>query len=129
AEATVDVRLQVGVVAGASDEVVVLLVDPVLPFTTRYQVSARAVSSYLWSFANIAAGRYLLGGGTDRDNDDLIGDDGEWFGAWPNLDSATPLDLAAGATVNGLDFPLQDIVLVPAAVGAGGAKPTFRRLR
>ena len=129
AEATVDVRLQVGVVAGASDEVFVLLVDPVFPFTTRYQVSARAVSSYQWSFANIAAGRYLLVAGTDRDNDDLIGDDGEWFGAWPNLDSATPLDLAAGATVNGLDFPLQDIVLVPAAVGAGGAKPTFRRLR
>jgi len=129
AEATVDVRLQVGVVAGASDEVFVLLVDPVFPFTTRYQVSARAVSSYQWSFANIAAGRYLLVAGTDRDNDDLIGDDGEWFGAWPNLDSATPLDLAAGATVNGLDFPLQDIVLEPAAVGAGGAKPTFRRLR
>jgi serine protease len=127
-----DVRMQVGASAGATDEVFVLLVDP-LTLETYFQASALPGTGYLWNFGSIAAGQYLLVAGTDRDNDDEIGDDGEWFGAWPDLDAPAPIDAVAGSALTGLQFGLQDLVVVPGSAGAGAgagarARRTFRRL-
>lgn len=122
-----DVRMQVGAVAGATDEVFVLLVDP-LTLETYYQASSLPASGYQWSFGGIPSGLYLLVAGTDRDADNEIGDDGEWFGAWPSLDDPAELEVAAGAALSGVQFGLQDLVIVPGAASAGSGRRTFRRL-
>ena len=126
-EVAFDVRLQVGEASPVSDEVFVLLVDP-LTFETAFQTSAFAAQEFEWQFGSVDAGSYLLVAGTDRDNDGEIGDDGELFGAWPNLDDVLPVDVVAGQDVAGLDFSLQDFVVVGQSAGGGRLGRVFRRL-
>ncbi|MFK7742429.1 MAG: S8 family serine peptidase [Planctomycetota bacterium] len=125
------VRLQVGQSTTADETVFVLLVDP-FSFETFYQAETTQAQSYAFVMPGVAAGDYLLVAGTDRDNDDFLGDDGELFGAWPNIDRPTPIEIAAGSSPANIEFRLQDLVTVQ-SVGPGGEllqpRRAFRRLR
>lgn len=118
-------RLQVGASSLPDDTVFVLLVDPDT-LETRYQTETRVGASFAFAFGGVAAGDYLLVAGTDRDDDDLLGDEGELFGAWPSLDNPMPIALAAGQNAVALDFGLQELATVP-SLGLS-ARPAFRRL-
>ncbi len=127
--ASFDVRLQVGATPGVSDEIFVLLVDP-LTFESIAQTSALPANEFVWALVGIATGDYLLVAGTDRDNDNEIGDDGELFGAWPSLDDVAPLPVVGGEDLLGLEFGLQEFEVV--GQSAGGRRlgtATLRRLR
>lgn len=121
----VDVRMQVGASSASGDTVFVLLVDP-LTLETFFQASTTAANDFAYSLAGVTAGEYLLVAGTDRDDDGFLGDAGELFGAWPNLDDVSSLVVAAGVNNVDLEFSLQELVTVESAPGS--ARRTFRRL-
>ncbi len=124
-----DVTVSMGVAgAGSSDTVFVLLVDGTT-FDTVFQ--AETTEAQNWQFhldatsqAPIANGSYLLVAGTDRNNDNVIGDDGELFGIWPNSDSpqAVAVDSQSQVT-SGLDFALELVQQVT------GVRPHGRAFR
>ena len=122
----VAIRLQVGQSTTSTDTCFVLLVDP-LTLETKFQTDTAAGASFLFSFGGITPADYILVAGTDRDDDDLLGDAGELFGAWPSLDAPLILDLAGGENVTSLDFSLQELTTV---LSAGvPERRTYRRLR
>jgi serine protease len=120
-----EVRLQVGASTSTSDEIFVLLVDPTT-LETRYQTSTRNTASFAFSFAGVTSGQYLLVAGTDRDNDQFLGDQGELFGAWPDLDDPQPITIVGGVNNTNLSFGMQDLVTVQSAGGVAGR--SFARL-
>jgi serine protease len=122
----VEVRMQVGASGTLGDTMFVLLVDPIT-LETRYQTSTDAGDGFDFTMGTIAPGDYLLVAGTDRDDDGFLGDDGELFGAWPDLDDVLEITLAAGENASGLEFSMQELVSVTAA--AAQPARTFRRLR
>lgn len=119
--ATVDVRMQVGSNQQSQDEVFVLLLHPD-SFETLFQVSTTAAQNFQYSFHDVPAGNYVLVAGTDRDNNDLLGEEGELFGIWPSLDQPQLLTVPAGATVANLDFSLRELIVItaqrPSVLGA-----------
>jgi hypothetical protein len=124
----IEVRLKVGASQSSNDTVFVLLVDPDT-LETKFQSSTTVGSSFNFSLANVTPGNYLLVAGTDRDNDDLLGDAGELFGAWPNLDNPQPIAVTAGVNSSDLDFGMQDLVTVASFGGLPAGAALFRRLR
>ena len=123
---SIDVRLQVGASTSSGDTIFVLLVDA-STLDTIYQTSTDTLANFDFAFGGVATGDYLLVAGTDRDNDDLLGDDGEMFGGWPNLDDVQTVSITGGTNSSGLDFSLQELIEVTAT----GPSPrrAFRRLR
>ena len=122
----IGVRMQVGASTTANDTVFILLVDP-LTLDTKYQTQTDNLASFTYSLGGLSIGDYILVAGTDRDNDDFLGDEGELFGAWPNLDSPLVITLASGENVSGLEFGLVETSTV---LSTGGTpRPTYRRLR
>ena len=70
-------------------------------------------------------GSYLLVAGTDRDNDNFIGDEGELFGVWPLDDSPELVGIAPGGrSKSGLDFSIAPVSQLSAVRPTG-----YRRLR
>ncbi len=122
----VTLRLQVGASSQTSDEIFVLLVDPIT-FDTRYQTSTSSALGFAFTFGNVAAGQYLLVAGTDRDGDDFLGDAGELFGAWPSLDDPRPITVVGGVNDTDIEFGMQDLVTVQSAGITSGR--AFRRLQ
>lgn len=124
----VTVSMSVGT-ASNTDTVYVLLVD-FDTLDTVFQTQTAAAQSFAFTMQSssqslIAVGSYLLVAGTDRDNDGLIGDDGELFGIWPNSDSPALVDVASDATnLQGLDFALEPMQQISRVRASG-----FRRLR
>lgn len=125
----VTVSMSVGTAAN-TDIIYVLLVD-LDSLTTVFQTQTSAAQSFQYTMQSssdspIAVGSYLLVAGTDRDNDDLIGDESEIFGIWPNSDTPELVEIASDATnLTGLDFTLEPVQQLPAAFGRTG----FRLLR
>jgi serine protease len=126
---TVDVvvRMQVGASTVVNDTIFVLLIDPDT-LESRFQTETLAGSNFNFSFSAIPAGDYLLVAGTDRDNDDLLGDPGELFGAWPDLDDPKRVTVRGGVNSSQLDFGMQDLVQVT-STGSELSLRSFRRLR
>ncbi|MCB9888764.1 MAG: S8 family peptidase [Planctomycetes bacterium] len=121
----VPVNLRVGAKQAGNETVYVLLVDADT-LETLYQVETTGLQNYKFVFTGIKQGSFLLAAGTDRDGDDILGDDGELFGLWPAEDS--PVVLFAdgnGATATSLDFTLTDVV----TLSTGRRRPTFKLLR
>jgi len=122
------VRLQVGQSTVSADTVFVLLVDPAT-FETRYQTTTDGSNGFGFSFPEIEPGIYLLVAGTDRDNDDVLGDAGELFGAYPNIDQPIAIELLTGEALSTIEFGLQELATVQ-SLGLGGApQQSFRRIR
>ncbi len=120
-------RLQVGASTTNGETMFVLLVEPVPPFETKFQAETSVLANFQFSFAGVAIGDYLLVAGTDRNNDDQLGDAGELFGAWPSLDTLQTLSLTGGENLSALDFSLQELATVQSAPAPQSG--TFRRLR
>lgn len=107
APAQLSVTLFVGTTSTPNDEIFVLLVNPDT-YATAAQAQTNATATYAYAFDAIPNGRYLLVAGTDRDNDDFIGDEGELFGIWPANDTPLVLEIVNGQTlIRGLNFSLQ----------------------
>ncbi len=129
----IQIRMQVGASTPATDTIFVLLLDP-STFETRFQTTTASGSSFDFAFSGVAAGSYLLVAGTDRDNDDFLGDAGELFGAWPDLDDPRAIAVVGGVNSTGLEFGMQDLVTVTSAnagspADAGGVRGrSIRRL-
>ncbi|MGE0144317.1 MAG: S8 family serine peptidase [Planctomycetota bacterium] len=126
----VTVSMDVGSTAN-TDTIFVLLVDAD-SFDTVFQAETDATKNFEFivqatGAAPIPDGDYLLVAGTDRDNDDIIGDDGELFGIWPNTDSPQLVSVTS-QTVNltDLDFALEPVSQIS---GAGHARRSHRLLR
>jgi serine protease len=119
ADAVVTVAIEVGTSASA-DTIFVLLVELAtvngqIEATTVAQTDTDALRNLGWSLPGafddpIPDGSYLLVAGTDRDNDNFVGDDGELFGIWP-FDDTPELVVVdpARRTLTGLDFALAEI--------------------
>lgn len=120
------VRMQVGASTVTADTVFVLLVDPET-LETLYQTETQLGANFSFAMANVASGTYLLVAGTDRDNDDLLGDEGELFGAYPSIDQPQPVQVVAGQNPGNLDFGLQELVTVQTLANPSTVR-TFRRL-
>lgn len=124
----IQIRMQVGASSTTTDTIFVLLLDPAT-FETRYQTSTASGSSFAFAFSGVAAGDYLLVAGTDRDNDDFLGDAGELFGAWPDLDDPRAITVVRGVNSTDLEFGMQDLVTVTSASAGGVRGREIRRLR
>ncbi|MFT4511922.1 MAG: serine protease [Planctomycetota bacterium] len=119
------VRLQVGASTVADDTVFVLLVDA-LTLEALYQTETRVGANFNFSMGGVASGTYLLVAGTDRDNDDFLGDEGELFGAYPSIDTPLPVAVIDGQGPGDLDFALQELVTVQSLGASSPARRTFR---
>lgn len=126
-ELSVVVRLQVGASIVADDTVFVLLLDPIT-LESLYQTETRIGENFNFTMSGVADGLYLLVAGTDRDNDDFLGDEGELFGAFPSIDTPLPVEVFDGAGVASLDFALQELVTVQALSENQAPRRTYRRL-
>ncbi|HLU39167.1 MAG TPA: S8 family serine peptidase [Planctomycetota bacterium] len=121
----VQVTLFVGAEQSPDDTVYVLVVDEAT-ISNRGQTETTAALAFTWSLVDVPPGRYLLVAGTDRDNDDFIGDEGELFGIWPSNDSPQVLTLTGNPSLlQGLDFSLQ-LQSVQLSTGAQGVLPPIR---
>jgi serine protease len=99
----VPVIMQVADVADVADGALyVQLIDPDSFETVYRQIVLSESGLYRFSFAGVAAGRYLIFAGTNLDNDALIGDAGEVNGAYLSL--AQPVTLQVDQNLSGLNF-------------------------
>lgn len=128
APATVDVTMDVG--ASVVDDTIYVLLVETTNFATVAQGETTRLQNFAWNLAATQAlpipdASYLLVAGTDRDNDNFIGDEGELFGVWPLDDSPELLVIDPLNRVRtGLDFALAPVTQL-SSVGGG----TYRRLR
>lgn len=81
-------------------------------------LGASAPPLYHYHFYPLRVGDYLIVAGTDLDNDGFIGDDGEFFGAYPSSSSPQAVSLTANANLAGLNFTLEAVT--------GGGTPIER---
>ena len=123
----VGVRVQVGQSTVADDTVFVLLVNPVT-LETLYQTETQLGQNFSFAMQNVADGTYLLVAGTDRDNDDLLGDAGELFGAYPDIDQPLSVTIIAGQNPGDLSFGLQELATVQSLGATTQQERTFRRM-
>jgi hypothetical protein len=99
----VSVVMQVADVADFADcALYVQLIDPDSFKTVYWQTVLPEAGLYRFSFAGVAAGRYLIFAGTNLDNDALIGDAGEVNGAYLSL--AQPVTVQVDQNLSGLNF-------------------------
>jgi hypothetical protein len=99
----VSVVMQVADVADVADSALyVQLINPDSFKTVYRQTVLSEAGLYRFSFAGVAAGRYLIFAGTNLDNDALIGDAGEVNGAYLSL--AQPVTLQVDQNLSGLNF-------------------------
>jgi serine protease len=84
---------------------------------------------YEYTFSGIPAGNYQIFAGTDSDNDFVLGDPGEAFGAYLTLDQ--PLSVSVSENQDDLDFNSNFDVSLPAQMAAGvkPARPLLQRLK
>lgn len=115
--------IQVLMTVGADDalpdvEIFVLAVDSTT-FETRGQfVLNPSTTSLSYLFAALPAGSYFLAAGSDDDDNGLICDVGDvWCGLYPTLNQPRPVAVPAGATLQGLDFPV--VSGLNSSLGAG----------
>ena len=120
------VRMQVGASTVTSDTVFVLLIDPET-LETRYQTETEIGANFSFSIADVEAGIYLLVAGTDRNNDDVLGDPGELFGAYPSIDTPQPVEVVEGQSAGSLNFGLQELVTVQTLANPHAVR-AYRRL-
>ncbi len=81
----------------------VMLLDPTTKEIVQQVDIAASNAEYTYTFDEVTAGKsYLIVAGSDRDNDGIIGDAGESFGAYSSLDQVIQVD--ADGDTTGLNF-------------------------
>jgi serine protease len=93
----------------------VMLVDTVTQEAIDVVSVQASNGMYYFDFYNVPRGRYEIFAGTDRDNDNYLGDAGEAFGAYQSSDQ--PTDIVADQDLSGLDFSTSYLVTLPTAAG------------
>ncbi len=128
-EVPVSVQVVTPIVGGNAGFHYVLLVD-----SETFVIKARdnvpfSPGGYAYAFTNVAAGTYQIFAGTDSNNDFIIGDPGEAFGAYLTLDQPVPIKISNDQ--GGLDFISNFDVSFPSRLDAGElpGRPTLRRFR
>lgn len=127
--ATVTVRVSLGTQPDAGGDVgivYVLLVDPDAG-DTRYQTTTRATDGYDYQFSDVAPGQYFLVAGTDLDDNGVLDDDGEAFGAYPLSVEPQAVDLES--TTKNLDFALRFLLNLQTTSATTPVRRRFRRIR
>ncbi|MEZ5963508.1 MAG: S8 family serine peptidase [Planctomycetota bacterium] len=123
------VTMFVGTTQQPNDEIFVLVVHET-NFSNLGQTQTNAAASFQYSMPDVPTGRYYLVAGTDRDNDDFIGDEGEWFGIWPSNDSPLVLEISGSSPViSGLNFTLQQQNVQLSVGGKRAGLPPLRLRR
>jgi serine protease len=128
-EVPVSMQVVTPIVGGNAGFHYVLLVD-----SETFVIKARdnvpfSSGGYAYSFTNIPAGTYQIFAGTDSNNDFIIGDPGEAFGAYLTLDQPVPISISNDQ--GGLDFISNFDVSFPSQLDAGElpGRPTLQRFR
>jgi serine protease len=89
-------------VGGDSGYHYILLIDADT-YQSLYQEEVSATNgSYVYRFASVVEGDYIVFAGTDSDNDFYIGDSGESTGAYISLDQ--PVTIRVDENLSGIDF-------------------------
>lgn len=83
--------------------------------------------SYAFSLPNLPAGDYLIGAGSDLNNDGFVCDPGESCGAFPSLDGFAPVTVSAGQTINSVDFVAGYVPVISADASSAPESPVERR--
>jgi serine protease len=128
--ATINLRANIGaaaVLGGDVGPVYVLLVDPATS-QGLFQAVATAADGYAFTLPNVPPAQYILVAGTDIDDNIIINDEGEAFGAFPTTSSPEEIDLTSAR--DDLDFPVRfqfNVAAAKTGMAPGGQK--FRRLR
>lgn len=90
-----------------------------------------AANLYAYAMTNIISGSFILAAGTDLNNDNYLGDNGELFGIYPSLDQPSPFLVSNNQDLTGYNFTLQSMGLPPAAAAGPlppGLPTKFKRL-
>jgi serine protease len=130
---TVPVNLQVvgPVVGGNAGFQYVLLVDPDTLEVQEEDDVAFNGTGYDYRFTGVTAGTYQIFAGTDSNNNGLIGDPGEAFGAYLTVDQ--PVSIRISRDTANLDFTTSFEPSLASSLGAGhgsaGIKLQRRGLR
>ena len=131
---TVKINMSVGDQVGSNAGVVYVVLINVDTKETLSQDVTSFGDGYEYAVPVTEGGTYYLAAGTDLDDDYSLGDNGELFGMYPNIQVPAELHLSAGKIVTGKDFSLQFMGLPvssgkPAAVSGIPEMRTARRLR
>ena len=127
----VPVAMEIPASGGTGETLFVLLVEAdTLQTVAQTETDTRTALRYLFDLPQDVrppAGNYWIAAGTDRDNDDFLGDEGELFGVFPFSDNTRPIAIGDGR----VDIPGLDFAVTPVDVlgNATGQRQTFRRLR
>jgi serine protease len=127
--ATINLRATIGeaVKGGDVGPVYVLLVDPETS-TGLFQAIATAADGYAFKLDEVPSARYIVVAGTDIDNNGIINDEGEAFGAFPTTSSPEEIELTSAREDVG--FPARFQFNVSAASnGPAPSRLKYRRLR
>ncbi len=121
--AAVTIYMAVGSSGGEADvgPVYILLYDRELDETVAQAVATSDAGDYRFSLRGVPAGQYQLVAGSDADNDLVICDPGEACGAWLTLDQPLTLDLQGDR--QGIEFPIEYRIFLPANPAASGTDP------
>ena len=78
------------------------------------RTSVNPAGSLAFSFPALPAGRYVLQAGTDVDGDGILGEDGDYVGAYPLPGQPIVLEVVEGVALTGRDF---DVTFAPTLDG------------
>ena len=95
--------VNLGASSGNVGVLTVLLLDPATRQTRDFRTVTSTNGNYGFSFTGITSGDYLIGAGTDLDNDRLICAASEACGAYPTLDQFGATTVGRQSS-SGLDF-------------------------
>ena len=128
-EVPVSMQVVTPIVGGNAGFHYVLLVD-----SETFEIQAQenvpfSLGGYTYSFTNIPAGTYQIFAGTDSNNDSILGDPGEAFGAYLTLDQPVPITISDDQS--DLDFGSNFDVSFPSQLNVGMRpdRPTLQRSR
>jgi serine protease len=110
------------VVGGDVGPLYVLLVDP-SDSSAKAQAVATAANGYAYTIRGVVPGKYQVVAGTDVDDNGIINDEGEAFGAYPLLSNPQILDVTESAS--DVSFPARfqfNVTTARAGARAGGVK-------
>ncbi len=130
----VSINMSVGDQVGSNAGVVYVILTRADTLETVSQDMTSFGESYQFAVPVQEGGAYYLAAGTDLDDDYSLGDNGELFGLYPNLDQPKMLNLNKGETVTGKDFTLQFVgtpvsSTEPAVLGKQPDHKPLRRMR